>query len=115
MKKYFVTLLPVLILSIQPDSPSSGAHQTGQASVVSSNLPAPADDDLKPTVSQEKVEQLVAKLLTTYHYRKVRLNDSLSSKVWDNYLEQVDRNKTYLLASDVASFDKYRTQVDDAL
>lgn len=115
MKKYFVTLLPVLILSIQPDSPSSGAHQTGQTLAISVALPDPADDDLKPTVSQEKVEQLVAKLLTTYHYRKVRLNDSLSSKVWDNYLEQVDRSKTYLLASDVASFDKYRTQVDDAL
>lgn len=112
MKKYLVTLLPVLILSIQPDSPSSGAHQTG---ITAASLPAPSNDDLKPTVSQEKVEQLVAKLLTTYHYRKVRLNDSLSSKVWDNYLEQVDRNKTYLLASDVAAFDKYRTQVDDAL
>ncbi len=110
MKKYLITLLPVLILSIQPDSPSAGAHKG-----VTYSLPAPADDDLKPTVSQEKVEQLVAKLLTTYHYRKVRLNDSLSSKVWDNYLEQVDRGKTYLLASDVAAFDKYRTQVDDAL
>ncbi|WP_019990457.1 carboxy terminal-processing peptidase [Rudanella lutea] len=115
MKKYLVTLLPVLILSIQPDSPSSGAHQFGTATAGASALTASSDEDLKPTISQERVEQTVARLLTTYHYRKVRLNDSLSSKVWDNYLEQVDRNKTYLLASDVAAFDKYRTQVDDAL
>ena len=72
-------------------------------------------DDLKPTISQERVEQLVAKLLTTYHYRKVRLNDSLSSVVWDNYLKEIDGNKTYLLASDVAALEKYRYQIDDAL
>ncbi len=74
-----------------------------------------AIDDLKPSMSQENVEKLVAKLLTTYHYRKVRLNDSLSSVVWDNYLKEVDGNKTYLLASDVAAFEKYRYQIDDAL
>ncbi|WP_338872540.1 carboxy terminal-processing peptidase [Spirosoma sp. SC4-14] len=113
MKKYLVTLLPVLMLSFQPDSPS-GAFTPGNAlsNVAQSSDPA---DELKPTVSQEKVESLVAKLLTTYHYRKVRLNDSLSSVVWDNYLKEVDNSKTYLLASDVAAFEKYRYQIDDAL
>jgi carboxyl-terminal processing protease len=108
MKKYLVTLLPVLMLSFQPDSPSGGAplHLAPTSS---------PSDDLKPSVSQEKVESLVAKLLTTYHYRKVRLNDSLSSVVWDNYLKEVDNSKTYLLASDVASLEKYRYQIDDAL
>lgn len=112
MNRYLVTLLPVLILSIQPDAPSAGAHRAAEKTVM---LPAPAEDDLKPTMSQEKVEQMVTQLLTNYHYRKVRLNDSLSSKIWDNYLEQVDRQKTYLLASDVAQFEKYRNQLDEAL
>ncbi|GAB3961781.1 carboxy terminal-processing peptidase [Spirosoma harenae] len=114
MKKYLVTLMPVLILSFQPDLPSNGA--TGDASSLQTlpSQPSPTEE-LKPTISQEKVESLVAKLLTTYHYRKVRLNDSLSSVVWDNYLKEVDGNKTYLLASDVASFEKYRYQIDDAL
>jgi len=113
MKKYLVTLLPVLMLSFQPDSPS-GAFTPGSALSNSTQTSDPADG-LKPTVSQEKVESLVAKLLTTYHYRKVRLNDSLSSVVWDNYLKEVDNSKTYLLASDVAAFEKYRYQIDDAL
>lgn len=112
MKKYLVTLIPVLMLSFQPDSPSSGAVSTVQARHAATNEPG---DDLKPSISQEKVETLVAKLLTTYHYRKVRLNDSLSSVVWDNYLGEVDHSKTFLLASDVASFEKYRYQIDDAL
>ncbi|GAB4033097.1 carboxy terminal-processing peptidase [Spirosoma jeollabukense] len=115
MKKYLVTLLPVLMLSFQPDSPSNGA--TGQATDAGavSKPTSYTADDLKPSISQEKVEVQVAKLLTQYHYRKVPLNDSLSSVVWDNYLKEVDGNKTYLLASDVASFEKYRYQIDDAL
>lgn len=113
MRKYLVTLVPVLMLSFQPDSPSSGAPGNGPALLTTSK--ATTIDDLKPSISQEKVETLVAKLLTTYHYRKVRLNDSLSSVVWDNYLKEVDNNKTYLLASDVAGFEKYRFQIDDAL
>lgn len=112
MKKYFVTLLPVLLLSFQPDSPSSGAPGNGS---LHSTAATTEIGDLKPSISQEKVETLVAKLLTTYHYRKVRLNDSLSSVVWDNYLKEIDNNKTYLLASDVAGFEKYRNQIDDAL
>ena len=113
MKKYLVTLVPVLMLSFQPDSPSNGATNDGPSSknMAQSSLV----DDLKPTVSQEHVEQLVAKILTTYHYRKVRLNDSLSSVVWTNYLKEIDPNKTYLLASDITGFEKYRLQLDDAL
>jgi carboxyl-terminal processing protease len=114
MKKYLVTLVPVLMLSFQPDSPSSGAS-SADAYVTSAPVSSTLGEDLKPSISQEKVETLVAKLLTTYHYRKVRLNDSLSSVVWDNYLKEVDGNKTYLLASDVAAFEKYRTQIDEAL
>ncbi|GAB3986362.1 carboxy terminal-processing peptidase [Spirosoma daeguense] len=113
MKKYLVTLVPVLMLSFQPDSPSD-ASTLSRTSVHAKRTTSPVDE-LKPTVSQEQVETLVAKLLTTYHYRKVRLNDSLSSVVWDNYLKEVDGNKTYLLASDVAAFEKYRYQIDDAL
>ena len=128
MKKYLVTLVPVLMLSFQPDSTSTGApdapkpgqleSRSSTNGAIGGTVSSPTSAtfvDLQPSISQEKVETLVAKLLTTYHYRKVHLNDSLSSVVWDNYLKEVDGNKTYLLASDVASFEKYRYQIDDAL
>lgn len=112
MKKYLIALVPVLMLGFQPDAPSAGtlAHATKTASLTESPT-----EDLKPTVSQERVEQLVAQLLTRYHFRKVKLNDSLSSVVWDNYLKEVDNSKSYLLASDVASFEKYRDKIDESL
>jgi carboxyl-terminal processing protease len=106
MRKYLITLVPVLMLSLQP------GPQAGMSAVA---LPPPSADDLKPSVSQEHVEQLVARLLTTHHYRKVRLNDSLSSVVFDNYLKELDGNKAYFLASDVNSFEKYRNNIDDQL
>ncbi|WP_234735600.1 carboxy terminal-processing peptidase [Tellurirhabdus bombi] len=106
MRKYLITLVPVLMLGFQP------GPQAGISTVPTS---APNSDDLKPTMSQEKVEALVTKILTTYHYRKVRLNDSLSSAVYDNYLKELDNNKSYFLASDVASFEKHRNNIDDYL
>ncbi|RRB02125.1 carboxy terminal-processing peptidase [Larkinella rosea] len=106
MRKYLITLVPVLMLSLQP------GPQAGMSAVP---LPPPSADDLKPSVSQEHVEQLVARLLTTHHYRKVKLNDSLSSVVFDNYLKELDGNKAYFLASDVNTFEKYRNNIDDQL
>jgi carboxyl-terminal processing protease len=106
MRKYLITLVPVLMLSLQPGP---------QAGMTAVPLPPPSADDLKPSVSQEHVEQLVARLLTTHHYRKVKLNDSLSSVVFDNYLKELDGNKAYFLASDVNSFEKYRNNIDDQL
>ncbi|MFC5409573.1 carboxy terminal-processing peptidase [Larkinella bovis] len=106
MRKYLITLVPVLMLSLQP------GPQAGMSAVP---LPPPSADDLKPSLSQEHVEQLVAKLLTTHHYRKVRLNDSLSSVVYENYLKELDGNKAYFLASDINSFEKYRNNIDDQL
>ncbi|MEZ0609758.1 carboxy terminal-processing peptidase [Fibrella sp. WM1] len=109
MRKYLITLIPVLMLSFQPDSRTASAPVTSQTGY------APAPDDLKPTVTQERVEQVVTQLLTRHHYRKVRLSDSLSAVVWDNYLKNMDPSRVYLLASDIASFEKYKNQIDDAL
>jgi carboxyl-terminal processing protease len=41
------------------------------------------------------------------------LNDSLSSAIFDSYLSTLDNSKSFFLASDIASFEKYRNQIDD--
>ncbi|WP_375446205.1 carboxy terminal-processing peptidase [uncultured Fibrella sp.] len=110
MRKYLITLVPVLMLSLQQESRTAPASVSQQPAVW-----APSGDDLKPTVTQERVEQAVTQLLTRYHYRKVRLSDSLSAVVWNNYLKEMDPSKVYFLASDVTSFEKYKNQIDDAL
>ncbi len=113
MKKYLIMLMPVLLFGFQPDksTPSLAGLSTHRLASVGVAI----GDDLVPTVSQEHVEQVVTRLFSTYHYRKVRLTDSLSSVVWDNYLGQIDNGRAYLLASDIQGLEKYRYQIDDAL
>jgi carboxyl-terminal processing protease len=80
---------------------------TAQASV-------PGDTtQLKPKPSYGKEAKVVSYILDNNHYRRISLNDSLSSVILDQYLETLDNNKTYFLASDIASFEKYRYRIDD--
>ena len=59
--------------------------------------------------------QLVHTILDRYHYKQFELNDSLSSIIFDRYVESVDYGKNYLLESDINSFEKYRYELDDHL
>ena len=59
--------------------------------------------------------QLVHTILDRYHYKQFELNDSLSSIIFDRYIESVDYGKNYLLESDINSFEKYRYELDDHL
>ncbi|MBC7892551.1 MAG: carboxy terminal-processing peptidase [Sphingobacteriaceae bacterium] len=106
MKKYLLSLIPLVLLSFQPDTPSSAYPNRP-----TTDLPG----ELQPTVSQKRVEEYVTQILLHHHYRKVTLDDALSAKIWDAYLKEVDGNKWYLTAADVDNFNKYRLQMDEAL
>ncbi|MBC8111853.1 MAG: carboxy terminal-processing peptidase, partial [Verrucomicrobia bacterium] len=71
--------------------------------------------DILPTETQQASQQLVNVLLNRYHYRKVPLNDSTSSVIFDRYLEALDPNRMYFLNADIKNFEKYRFQLDEAL
>jgi carboxyl-terminal processing protease len=49
------------------------------------------------------------------HYRQAPVNDPVSSLVLDRYLESLDGARSYFLVSDVAEFERYRYQLDDAV
>jgi carboxyl-terminal processing protease len=65
----------------------------------------------KPVYGKEA--KVVSYILDNNHYRKLTLDDSLSSVIMDQYLEALDNNKTYFTAQDIAGFEKYRTRLDD--
>lgn len=62
------------------------------------------------TSSKQSLHQLLGR-----HYQKQRLNDDLSSKIFDLYIESMDGTRSYLLKSDIAEFEKYRLKLDDGL
>ena len=66
----------------------------------------------KPVYANEL--QLVGQLLDAYHFSKIKMNDSLSSVVLDEYVKSLDNNKTYFLASDIESFEKFRYRLDES-
>lgn len=58
---------------------------------------------------------LITQLLKRYHYKHIPLSDSLSVVIFNNYLKNLDNSKLYFLESDVKSFSKYKSEIDDML
>ena len=72
-----------------------------------------SDDSLAPEQRHEEIGQMVTQFIQRSHYNHVAVNDNLSSRVLDRYIDSLDGNRMYLLASDVDYFDQYRNQLDD--
>ncbi|MBV1915034.1 MAG: carboxy terminal-processing peptidase [Pseudomonadales bacterium] len=49
------------------------------------------------------------------HYRRVPIDNKLSSSVYNNYLKLLDPSHLHFLAADIEQFERYRYQLDDNL
>jgi carboxyl-terminal processing protease len=70
-------------------------------------------DELRPDPRHESVGELVTEFIQKSHYLHIAVDDDLSSRVMDRYIESLDGNRMYLLASDIEVFETYRYQLDD--
>ncbi len=72
-----------------------------------------------PAGKEEKKDQLIMNLvyqiLRTNHFAPQDLNDDFSHKVYDGFLENLDYNKRFLLASDVEMLEEHRSDIDDQI
>lgn len=59
--------------------------------------------------------QLIGQILNSYHYRKLVIDDKLSSTLLDNYLNNLDPSKVYFLKQDIDKFETYRKVLDNDL
>ena len=71
------------------------------------------DDSLRPDPRHESVGELVTEFIQKSHYSHISVDDDLSSRVMDRYIEALDGNRMYLLESDIEFFENYRYQLDD--
>jgi carboxyl-terminal processing protease len=71
--------------------------------------------ELKPSMDQRYATNLATRFLTNWHYKDTRLDDALSTEIFDQYIELLDPNRSYFLASDIDSFARYKSTLDDAL
>ena len=71
--------------------------------------------ELEPQEKHIRASELITHILTTYHYKKMDLDDDLSASIYDHYLENLDQNRVYFLKSDIQEFEQYRYQIDDTI
>src|ERR1700678_2541940 len=86
----------------------------GAAMTPSPPVPA-ATAPLAPTEQENYVARRVADIIAREHYRRAPLDDHLSSVILDRYLDAIDSQRSYFYASDIAEFEKYRYELDDAI
>jgi len=85
------------------------------APVIANTEAVVSDEPLLPESRHENIGELVTQFIQKSHYLHVTVNDDLSSRVMDRYIEALDRNRMYLLASDLEYFEKFRHQLDDVV
>ncbi|MEF9672787.1 carboxy terminal-processing peptidase [Pseudomonas sp. MWU13-2100] len=72
-------------------------------------------DNLQPDRDEVIASLNVVELLKRNHYSKPPLDKARSVIIYESYLKLLDPSRSYFLASDIAEFDKWKTQFDDFL
>src|SRR5687768_1992344 len=102
--------LPVVLLALALTTPLALLAR-GDGEALPAGLPA------APSADQATTSKLVYGLLSDsrYAYRPRALDDALSQEVFKRYLEALDNGKQFFTAADIAKFEPYKTQMDDAI
>jgi carboxyl-terminal processing protease len=90
----------------------------GSFSAVSGHAEAPQPKPpmgLTPTEDLGNAALWATRFLTRFHYKRVPLDDAMSARMLDRFIESLDGDKMMFLASDIAEFDQYRASLDDAI
>jgi len=69
----------------------------------------------QPDVGPEQIATLVTDFIERSHYRRTAVDDEVSGRILDAYIEALDGNRSYFLQSDIDAFQQYRDELDDAV
>src|ERR1700677_341034 len=70
---------------------------------------------LAPTDDQRAIARKIGRILEETHYSGKVIDDGFSQQVFQHYLEGLDPERCYFLASDVQEFSVYRDKFDDMI
>jgi len=84
-------------------------------SAATSNNRQVSSGPLGPTVEHQQATEAIVHLMQQYHYKPVQVDDKLSEQIFERYLETLDPQKSFFLASDIEEFAEFRYKLDDAL
>ena len=72
-------------------------------------------DELKPDFEHQLSTHHIVKVISKHHYKDSKLDDEVSEQILQRYLEALDPNRFFFLASDIESFSIYEDSLDDYL
>lgn len=76
----------------------------------------PVPEDSLETTREMQIDLLVSlKYLDRSHYKKISLDDDLSKKTLNRYLDLLDSNKLYFYTSDIEQFKQNELDIDNQL
>ena len=98
---------PLLLALLLPLAPVAAKPEASSRSALA----------LAPSEIQSEAARWAAQFLSRsrYHYAPKKLDDALSSEVFDGYLASLDGDRLFLRAQDVERFEVYRHALDDAI
>ena len=70
---------------------------------------------LSPEKNHVKTSLSIAGQLRQMHYKDEPIDNDLSSRILDRYLDLLDSSKSYFTKSDISTFENYRFKLDNAL
>ena len=75
-------------------------------------------DDLPKLAAESQhitASKRIASYFTRYHYSRVELDESMSEKIFNRYLDQLDYNRMFLLQSDIDEFSQHQGKFHEFL
>src|SRR5215470_16832299 len=70
---------------------------------------------LAPTDAQKATARKVGRILEEAHYSRAPIDKKMSEQVFNRYLDFLDGQRSYFLASDIAEFQQYKFKFDDMI
>ena len=70
---------------------------------------------LKPSTQQVEAAHLTAEFLTRFHYRPIALDDALSVRIMNRFIDSLDPDRLIFLQADVEKFLTGSKEIDDAI
>ena len=78
-------------------------------------MTTPITTALKPTKDQGEAGLWASRYLSRFHYKPMPLDDAMSEKIFDRYLDSLDGDHLFFTQGDIDKFKPARDQMDDAI
>jgi carboxyl-terminal processing protease len=69
----------------------------------------------RPQSSEPELMERVLEQLRVHHYQPVKLNDELSVRIYNNFLDKLDNDKRFFTQQDLKKLESFKHDIDDQL